>query len=265
MIYLWIIIEMDKKIVLYSESDLAGSNIARILKGFGIKNIIGLDKDILYIKERDFDINENIGNINDIICIVASRHSSKSGIPTLTCHSPGNFSHISAGGNTRELAYAPAIYLREALKLLKFKREEKGINYEVSYECTHHGPTELRFPIMFVEVGSTEREWSDTNACMIVAEVILDLIENEPENVPTAIAFGGGHYCRKFSAIEEYAIGHICPKYNLENIDSEMIEEMISKTIPRPSIAIAEKKGMGKEKDRIIKLLKETDLELVII
>ena len=45
--------------------------------------------------------------------------------------------------------------MRDALKALLHYKEELNLDYEVSYECTHHGPS-LNVPAMFVELGSSE-------------------------------------------------------------------------------------------------------------
>jgi len=246
---------MSERVVLFYDKDLAGRNIVKILKTKNTEaKIIKSKDDILYMKSL---------GIKPDICIVASRHKSESGTPVLTTHSPGNFGRADFGGNDRELSMAPALYLREALIYLRDEKEKRGLPYEVSLEATHHGPTSFESPIMFVEVGGTEREWRDINACKAVAESISKLTRSEPERIPVAIGFGGGHYCRKFSQIEEYAIGHICPKYNLHNLDDSMIEQMISKTIPTPEIALVEKKGMGREKQRVLELLEKTELEVI--
>jgi len=239
---------MPDKVVLYSAKDPAGRNIAGYLK-----NAIEIPDSTLYLKELE---------VNPSLAIVASRHASESGTPTLTCHSPGNFGTAEAGGNPRELGVAPALYLREALLNLK---ENPPANYEVSLEATHHGPTGLGFPIMFAEVGSTDREWKDMNSCRFVAEVISKLLNSNPEKIPSAIGFGGGHYCRKFSKVEEFSIGHICPKHNLPNLDDEMLKQMIERTIPTPEFALVEKKGLGTEKRRALSMLEGTELEVVIL
>jgi D-aminoacyl-tRNA deacylase len=246
---------MSEKVVLFYSGDMAGKNIAEILKGGNPwAKVVESEREILYLEDLD---------IKPEICIVASRHKSEAGIPVLTAHSPGNFGRADFGGNDGELSIAPALYLRNALEYLKYEKEKKKLPYEISLEASHHGPTSLKFPIMFVEVGSSEEQWKDMDACGAVAKVILKLVESEPEEVPTAIAFGGGHYCRKFSSLGEYAIGHICPKHNLPNLDELMICQMITKTIPKPEIALVEKKGMGKEKGRVLELVEKTELQIV--
>jgi hypothetical protein len=41
-----------------------------------------------------------------------------------------------------------------------------------------------------------------------------------------------------------------------------MVKQMISKTVPKPEYALVEKKGLGGEKDRIRKLLSETEMSV---
>jgi D-aminoacyl-tRNA deacylase len=270
-----------KKLILFSELDIAGTNMANIFirnfefqeiegkeKGKWVKNDVLLakikNKEILYLEKfEDFD-----EAFQPEICIVASRHSSQTGKPSLTAHSPGNFSIAKFGGNDKSLGIAPALYLREALIGLSKNGKNLG-NYEMSLESTHHGPTQLPFPLLFLEIGSTEREWNDMKACNVVAKTIHETITKKPKQLPVAIGFGGGHYCRKFSEIimgEEFAIGHICPKYNLSNLDDDMLKKMISQTEPKPTYALVEKKGMGTEKRRILHLLEdETELKIKFV
>lgn len=247
---------MKSKIVLFSKNDVAGRNIARILREDYHLFPIEYNGEILYMNEFKVD-----GSKTDL-CIVASQHKSESGMPSLTVHSPGNFGGAESGGKNKELGIAPALYLKETIISLQ---DHKIEGYEVSLEVTHHGPTSLGFPILFVEIGSTKKQWGDLVACKAVAKTINNTIEKDPEELSVAIGFGGGHYCRKFSHVRDYALGHICPRYNLNDIDREMLEQMISKTLPKPEFALVEKKGMGKEKKRILDILEETDLRIVMI
>jgi D-aminoacyl-tRNA deacylase len=248
-------------VVLYSESDTAGSNIAKILeRDYGIASI-AYEKRIPYMKLEDLSfIRDSL--LEGDVCIVASRHRSESGTPSLTVHSPGNYGIAGAGGSDRELGFAPALYLRKALKSLQDGRLE---GFEVCLEATHHGPTALRHPMMFVEVGSTEKEWGDLAACRKAALAAKSLFEEDVEEMPVAIGLGGGHYCRKFSAVSDYALGHICAKHALSCLDEPMLSQMIEKTVPHPAFALVEKKGLGKEKARVLDLLKGSGLEIVYV
>jgi D-aminoacyl-tRNA deacylase len=102
------------------------------------------------------------------LIVFISRHSSQSGTPTLSVHTPGNFGDAELGGLPKTLSVAPAVAMQTALKALMYYKEQLCLDYEVSYECTHHGPS-LTVPTMFVELGSSETQWSDVSAAEAVA------------------------------------------------------------------------------------------------
>ncbi|MCD6529127.1 hypothetical protein J7L06_02415, partial [Candidatus Bathyarchaeota archaeon] len=110
------------------------------------------------------------------LVVFLSRHSSRSGIPTLSVHTPGNFREASLGGLPGKLSISPANAMRNALVQMAKGREEYGLKYEVSYECTHHGPS-LDLPTMFVELGSTERQWLDEQAATVVATAAVSAVK----------------------------------------------------------------------------------------
>lgn len=261
------------KIVIYSHQDIAGKNISKFLN-LGKNVLFGIDEKVTNLMElpsQIYDIVEDAFDSIDLI-IVASRHKSESKMPTLCVHSPGNFNDAKYGGKEKCLSIAPAFYIKKAIFDLKRERE-KNLSlsgYDVTLEVTHHGPT-LNLPIMFVEVGSSEYQWNDLNACETTARVIKQLcstgseIENEKGRSlkpKTAIGIGGNHYASKFTKIllnEEIAFGHIMPKYNF---NEEMIEQMVSKTIPKPEIALIDWNGLnGEQRSKAIKKLGEMDLE----
>ncbi|OQX21247.1 MAG: hypothetical protein BWK75_03505 [Candidatus Altiarchaeales archaeon A3] len=255
------IFEMSK-IVLYSHQDIAGENIAKFLKVDNIE-IFGIDEKVINLNDLPSEIYNMAGAKIDLI-IVASRHKSESKMPTLCVHSPGNFNDAKLGGNEKSLSIAPALYIRKAI--LEFKKEKEKnlnlVNYDVTLEVTHHGPT-LNLPVMFVEVGSSEEQWNNLNACEVAGNVIKDLYGTNlnKKNTTIAIGIGGNHYAGKFTKIllnEEIAFGHIMPKYNF---NGEMIEQMISKTIPKPEIALIDWNGLNSEqRNKTIKKLNEINL-----
>ncbi len=60
------------------------------------------------------DLPESFPNSKLIIFI--SRHSSQSGKPTLSVHTPGNFAEAGLGGLPRTVSVSPATAMRDALK-----------------------------------------------------------------------------------------------------------------------------------------------------
>jgi len=186
--------------------------------------------------------------------VLASRHWSETGSPCLTVHATGNFAAPNYGGRARELQYTPANAMRNVfLELVK----DPPDGYAVSLEATHHSPTQFRTPMFFAELGSSMREWKDDNAASYLASSIYHGILRD-DRVPAAIGFGGGHYCPLFSAMEtELAFGHICPKYALESLDENLIQQMIERTTDGVQKAVLDKGMRGDERKRILSTLSQ--------
>jgi D-aminoacyl-tRNA deacylase len=197
--------------------------------------------------------------------VFLSRHSAESGIPSLTAHFPGNFSEAKAGGAAGELARADPGLLKDYMIALS-KRGAKVPSYQIAMEATHHGPTSLSKPVLFVELGSSEREWGDGKAASVVAESLVDCLTARKVWEKVAVGFGGTHYSAKFSEAVvkgEFAVSFIAPKHALENIDEGMVKQMLLKTNAPVSYALVDWKGMGPHKERIIKLVSQIGLEVV--
>lgn len=244
------------KIIIISKSNIASANIGKILKKkYPNVKIFETDKGVL---ELDL-LESEFRKLKAELIIVASSHKSEAGIPMLNCHTTGNWtSDDSHGGKSKTLSIAPALYLRTGILEFKKLKEKnpKLKDYEIGMEVTHHGPT-IPFPVMFVEVGSSEKQWNDLAACEAAADVIHKLTSETPEKITTAIGFGGGHYCPQFNKkLSEIALGHICPKYAADDVDEETILQAYNKTIPKPDFALVEWKGLsGPQRKKIIDIL----------
>jgi D-aminoacyl-tRNA deacylase len=243
----------------YGESIILQSKEYRNVKLFVCNNSLlhleGLDK-------------ISIWNSKDIQSsyVFLSKHVSKSGTPTLTCHSTGNYAGNPNGGNSREIALSnPHLQKQYMLHLVKVKSALP--NYDIVIEATHHGPTSLNGPVLFVEIGSTEREWTDINAASIVCDCILDAIESDLNCCKkVGIGLGGTHYPLKFNKLllkSEFGLAYIATKYDLQSIDKKMLEQMILKSIEKITHMIVDWKGLGKEKDRIMRLVADTGLDIL--
>ena len=161
--------------------------------------------------------------INADLVIFLSRHSSVNPVPVLTVHVTGNFGVAELGGTARTLVPAAPAMMQATLRALA-KHCPEG--YRVSYEVTHHGPTALVHPSFFVEIGSTEKEWTDPVAGRAVAEAVLDavLITAVP-----LIGFGGPHYAVRQTEIalsSRGAFGHIAHSREIAGLDAAMIRRM---------------------------------------
>ncbi len=198
------------------------------------------------------------------LLVFLSRHKSVSGKPTLSVHTPGNLGKADLGGLPRTVSVSPASAMKAALKAMKIAQEEMGLEYEVCYECTHHGPS-LNVPTMFAELGSSEKQWVDQDAAEAVARGALAAASAETV-CPTALGVGGPHYNAKFTrkALEtETAFGHIVPKYVVKELDSEVLQQCIGRTVEPVKKAILDWKGItGADKNQLLKLLAETSLEI---
>jgi D-aminoacyl-tRNA deacylase len=161
------------------------------------------------------------------LILFLSRHSSINPAPVLTVHVTGNTGPAELGGMPSSLAQAAPSWMQAVLIGLA-SRAPAG--YRASYEVTHHGPTELATPSLFVEIGSTEQEWTDPLAGDAVARSILAA---EPCSGITLVGIGGTHYARRETEIalgSRAAFGHIVPTRETGYIDREMLRMLIRKS-----------------------------------
>jgi len=202
--------------------------------------------------------------VNLELVVFISRHSSVSGTPTLSVHTPGNLGEAEFGGLPRKVSISPASAMRDALTVMKRFKDEMQLAYEVSYECTHHGPS-LNVPTMFVELGSSPEQWKDQKAAEAVAHAAIAAISGFGESKsPAVLGIGGQHYNAKFTrlALEENVVfGHMIPKYALPYVDSEIIKQCIAKTLERVESVLLDWKGIkGEDKPLLLQSLNEINI-----
>ncbi|HKT21066.1 MAG TPA: D-aminoacyl-tRNA deacylase, partial [Nitrososphaerales archaeon] len=198
--------------------------------------------------------------------IFLSRHSADSGIASLTAHTTGNFSaEAKFGGAGKELGRADPALLKNYLRAL-WKRRSEAQGYEVTIEATHHGPTSLQKPVLFVELGSSEKHWGDRKAAGVVARALMESLTNKEIWPKVAVGFGGTHYSEKFTRLlieEEFAFSFVAPKYALEHVDEGMVGQMLQRTNSPVRYAVLDWKGLGPHKEKIVKLAERFGLEEV--
>ena len=255
--------------VVVSEKDAAGRNIfCRLVeKGFqkastGSPGSYSRGNVSLVRTEEDIVEPDDLDRIYAAdLFIFASRHESKKRLPCLCVHSPGNWGEADFGGKRKMLCKAPALFLRDAYLQLK----NNGLAYEVFQEATHHGPF-LDKPCMFIEIGSSMAEWENALAGKMIADSIINITGSEKDvmlsgktqqDLKIAFGIGGLHTMPKLSELTEkgYAFGHVCPKYNLHNLDKSLIQQAMAKTIPKADHVVLDWKGLGQEKHRILSIL----------
>jgi D-aminoacyl-tRNA deacylase len=196
--------------------------------------------------------------------VFLSKHAAESGVLALTCHSTGNFSEAKFGGNDRQVAVPHPNLQKAYLQELK-KNEEKFSEFQITIEATHHGPTALSKPSIFIEIGTTEKQWTDESLCHSVASFVHKVMSNPiPEN-PVAICFGGTHYPSKFTSQlldGKYALGTVIPKHALENLDEQLFSHILKQN-SMATVALLDWNGLGPNKQKVLSLLESTDLEVV--
>lgn len=215
-----------------------------------------------YLINDDLIFAENIDKkINADILVFASKHRSKENTKSFAVHSIGNWHSNEMGGKEKQLCQSSAILMKNMF--IELAKHEKEIDYEMTMEATHHGPYTEK-PSIFAEIGSTEAEWTNEENGKIIADTIMNGLKNNNSNYKIAIGIGGPHYCSNFNKIAletDVALSFVCPKFHLDKLDESMIKQAIEKTKEKIDFVLLDWKGLGKEKQRIIKILEALKIE----
>jgi D-aminoacyl-tRNA deacylase len=255
-----------------SKKDLVGINCVELLiNEFGFKET-----------EKEFDLNPvfeknnfSLYQINEIqiypeifdslkedILVFLSKHSAKSGKPSLTVHAVGNWSKAEFGGKDFTLVNTSGSLIKNYfLDLIKRKKEFSLKEHEVSLESTHHGPFTVK-PTVFIELGSNEKHWNNIDGARALCETVMNASKVN-EKAKAVIGFGGTHYCSEFNKLLErtdYCTTHIAPLYALENLNSDLISQALNKSIEKVELAVLDWKGLRSYKEKVVELLKENKI-----
>lgn len=213
----------------------------------------------------------NLENLGDLyphagVFIFLSKHKSDSRIPTLTCHCTGNFDADNAyGGRPREIAISYPSLQKGYLKAIT-AAGQKVPQYDIIIEATHHGPTSLNKPVLFVELGSSEKQWADNNAAAAICDALLEMLDNGIDCCDkVGIALGGTHYPIKFNKLlleSKFGLAAVASKHNLAAVDEEILNQMVEKSVEKVTHVVLDSKGLGSQRDRIMKIAEKTRLEL---
>jgi D-aminoacyl-tRNA deacylase len=196
--------------------------------------------------------------------VFLSKHAAESGVLALTCHSTGNFSDAKFGGKNRQVAI-PHPFLQKSYLQKLWEHKEDFLDFQITIEATHHGPTALNKPAIFIEIGTTEKQWTDTSLCISVAKLVVDVLQRKQKSAPVGICFGGTHYPEKFTKelIEgNHALGTVIPKHGLEFLDQQLFSHILERNNMAKS-ALLDWGGLGQNKQKILDLLAQTDLEVI--
>lgn len=276
-LYLFLIFYRMNIAIISSSKDPAGINIRKSLtelfdfrkleEKFDNNDVFEYDKIQnklikIYLTNNELIFSENIDKkIEADILIFASKHRSKENTKSFAVHAIGNWNKAELGGQEGKLCMSSAILLKNLF--LELNKNAKDTGHEITMEATHHGPYAEK-PSVFAEIGSTESEWNDRKNGEIIARTIMGAIQSENQNCKIAVGIGGPHYCNNFNKIvlrTDVALSHVCPKHQLQNLDENLIKQSIQKTSEKVDFFLLDWKGLGQEKQRIVEMLKNLNLE----
>lgn len=252
----------SKYLIIASKNDAAGIAITTNLSQFRKNPVLSsMNRDSsgfdFYLVDGEIIQTENLNlekiNKYDFI-IFASKHESAKEEKSLSIHAPGNWRKAEMGGEEEKICPSSALFQKNLFENLKanakkFKLEE----YKITLECTHHGPL-ISKPCVFIEIGSTEKEWADRRAAFVISKTIAETLEEFKENSyrEIAIGIGGPHYCPNFNKIQlnsNVALSHVIPQYSLP-LTENMVRESIAKTQEEIDFFLLDWKGLGNSEQR---------------
>lgn len=270
-------------LIVASTKDIAGMNIAKLLieyykfektsemfhqNSIYLKNVQGNDVKLVFVNEEIIQTQFITDYFSPQLIVFVSRHSAQSGIPTLSVHTPGNLGDkVEFGGIPRKVSVSPASAMKDCLIEMMRLKEERRLEYEVSYECTHHGPC-LDVPAMFAELGSSPMQWKDLKAAEAVAHATMYAIskQSEQSEYEAVLGIGGPHYNDKFTKValtSKYAFGHIIPKYAVSQVDYSMVRQCVERTVEKVEAVVLDWKGIkGADKEPLKTILYEINIKV---
>jgi len=242
------------------------------LKSFVTKNevFLGLTNDqLIFLNDLELGASE----LNPDLLIFASRHRSKTARPAFLVHTTGNWSRDTEfGGKPQDLSKSSALLHKAGfISLIEQKFPPQLIDFSLDIEVTHHGPTILDKPLIFMELGSSEVEWKIHDAGVILTNAIINTIfkflEFKKEgSQKIGLGFGGTHYAQNFHRLirnKNIAMSFICPKYYIQGLDKALIEKMINNTLENVDYFIIDWKGTNSsDKKHLIPLLEELGIPI---
>lgn len=217
--------------LVHSRQDPGGKNIRNqidcLLSAADREGLFPLEHhDLLFheVEERLIRQDHLDRSLDADLIIFLSRHSSINPFPVLTVHITGNIGPADLGGRPCSVAIAAPEWMHAVLGRLSY---HVPAGYRVSYEVTHHGPSEIETPSFFVEIGSKNTEWQDPKAGAAVARSVL---EADPIGTINLLGIGGTHYARRETQIaleSRAAFGHIVHSRDTPRIDTNMLRYLI--------------------------------------
>jgi D-aminoacyl-tRNA deacylase len=219
------------------------------------------------------DLKLEQSKLNPDFLIFASRHTSKTAKPAFLVHTTGNWNESADfGGEPYELSKTSGLLHKAGLiSLIEQEIPPSLTEFSIDIEVTHHGPTILEKPLIFIELGSSKKEWKIDVAGDLLADSIINAIYKfinfkKENNQIVALGFGGTHYAPNFHRLERFnniAMSFICPKYYIKDLNETFIRKMIDNTSEKVEYFLIDWKGTNSEdKKHLIPLLENFDIPI---
>lgn len=189
-------------------------------------HMVTIGEESLYRNNLDAEVFHAL-ELQHQVVVYLSRHSSKSGLKSLTVHPIGNFSHAKFGGFFRQLVHCCPGGMTRALRLMHAYAKEADLPHQVSFEVTHHGPY-LSTPTFFIEIGSVEDAWEERAPAEVIARTVLEI---EPDvGGPVLIGVGGGHYAPRHTDValrKDVSYSHMIPSHAIEGMGTQALDRVL--------------------------------------
>lgn len=231
-------------------------------------HLVTIGDESLFRNNLDAEVHHSLG-VHHQVVVYLSRHSSKTGLKSLTVHPIGNFSHARFGGFFRQLVHCCPGGMTRALRLMHRYAGEADLPHQVSFEVTHHGPY-LNTPTIFIEIGSDEAAWEDRVPAEVIARTVLEI---EPDIGGTVlIGVGGGHYAPRHTDValkKDVCYSHMIPSHAIAGLGTQTLDKMLD-FVCEARMVYFHRKAMAKPElrrlteffeDRNIQPVRERDLQ----
>ena len=230
-------------------------------------HLVTISDESLYRNNIDAEVYHALG-VQHKVVVYLSRHSSQTGLKSLTVHPIGNFSHARYGGFFRQLVHCCPGTMTRALRRMHALAKEVQLPHAVSFEVTHHGPY-LNTPTFFIEIGSDEDAWGEREPAEVVARTVLEVEPTGESQV--VIGIGGGHYAPRHTDValkKDVCYSHLVPTHAIPGMGTNILEQMLD-YVCEARMVYFHRKAMSKDDlrrltsffdDNGIKTVREKDL-----
>ena len=200
----------------------------------------------------DFDREDILAPLGRYALFI-SRHEMTNPKPIFTVHTPGTWPDVSVSN--------PHLVSAVFRALCKYTYEP----FTCAFEATHHPPNTSAVSATFVEVGSTESEWTDRKAVDVLLRSVEEVLGGGlPEN-PPAMVVGDLHYVTvaDMALRGEVDLGHVVPKY--VEITLEAVRTAYRKhTAPVKKAVVFRKNVKNPTRGEVVKFLRSQGVEAVL-